>query len=340
VLRSSADDLCQEYDLAMLDLDGVVYIGHAAVDGAAEALTAARARGLQLAFVTNNAARPPEEVARHLRSIGVPAISHDVVTSAQAAARLVASELPAGARVLALGGPGVAIALEQAGLVPVQEAGDGPAAVVTGYGPELTWRQIMRATVLIRDGLPWVACNTDQTIPTDYGVGPGHGVLVEMISGFSGVTPVVAGKPRRPLLDETIRRVGGDRPLMVGDRLDTDVEGAANAGIESLLVLTGVTGLAELVAAPPAQRPTYLSSNLAGLLQRHAAPMSDSAAWTMGGWQAVATDRRLRVFGEGSLDDWWRVVASAAWSWLDTRGGSVEHDDLRPGLPTSRTDGR
>ena len=146
-------------------------------------------------------------------------------------------------------------------------AEDDAAAIVTGYGPEVLWRAIMRAAVRIRDGLPWVASNTDHTIPTAFGVAPGHGVQVADAARLHGrASRWWPGKPERPLLDETVRRVGGERPLMVGDRLDTDIEGARRTGVDSLLVLTGVTGLAELVAATPEERPTYLAADLAGLL--------------------------------------------------------------------------
>jgi len=340
VLRSSTADLCVAYDLAMLDLDGVVYIGREAVPGAPDALAAAGRRGLHVAFVTNNAARPPEEVARHLRALGVAAETADVVTSAQAAARLLASDLRPGSRVLALGGPGVAAAINEAGLVAVHGADDDPVAVVSGYGPELTWRQIMRGAVLIRAGLPWVASNEDLTIPTDFGVGPGHGTLVDLLRQFSGVQPRVAGKPQRPLLDETVRRVGGERPLMVGDRLDTDIEGAVNAGIDSLLVLTGVTGLAELVAAPERLRPTYLASGLDGLLTTHGAPTPADGGWELGGWRASPAEESLAVTGAGGIDDWWRVVARAAWSALDETGRQVRIDGLHPGLPAGGGNGR
>ena len=334
MLRSSTGDLCDDHDLAMLDLDGVVYIGPEPVSGAAESLHRARARGMRLAFLTNNAARPPDEVARQLRALGVEAQPADVVTSAQAAAALLARRLPGGSRVLAHGGPGVTQALTAAGLLAVHDADDGPAAVVTGYGPELTWRQIMRAAVLIRAGLPWVACNADLTIPTEYGLGPGHGVLVEMFRQFAGVEPEIAGKPSRPLLDETIRRVRGDRPLMVGDRLDTDIEGAAAAGVPSLLVLTGVTGLAELVAAPEHLRPTYLAETLDGLTSTHLAPEKEGDRWRLAGWTAEVVGRVLTVRGAGPGDDWWRVVAVAAWAHLDATGSIVDIAGLQPGLPS------
>ena len=177
------------------------------------------------------------------------------MTSAQAAARLLADRLPPSAPVALLGAPALAAEVRLAGLEPVPVDAPEAQALVSGYGPDVLWREVMRAAVLVRDGLWWVASNTDASIPTCYGIAPGHGVLVDTVSRFAGVAPVVAGKPERPLLDETVRRIGGDHPLMVGDRLDTDIAGAVNAGLDSLLVLTGVTGLAELVRARPDERP-------------------------------------------------------------------------------------
>ncbi|MFJ9316160.1 HAD-IIA family hydrolase [Pimelobacter simplex] len=350
MLLTSSQPLAHTYDLAMLDLDGVVYVGPDAVPGAAEHVGRARDAGMRVAFITNNASRPPDAVAEHLTALGVKAAPDDVVTSAQAAARVLRDRFGAGARILCLGADGLRAALEEAGLVPLGVGDDGEAdAVASGYGPDLRWGDLMRVAVRIRDGLPWVASNTDHTIPTPYGVAPGHGVLVDMLSRFTGVTPEVAGKPSRPLLDETIRRVGGNRPLMVGDRLDTDIQGARNAGIDSLLVLTGVTGLAELVAAAPALRPTYLSPDLAGLTTAHPAPAGDGERWVLGGWAGTVRDGRLQIeltqptepteptgagstepTGAGSTEaDWWRVAAATAWHHLDTTGAVVDIAGLR-----------
>jgi HAD superfamily hydrolase (TIGR01450 family) len=306
----------------MLDLDGVVYIGPEAVPGAPEHVAAARTEGMRVAFITNNASRPPSAVAEHLRELGVEAGADDVVTSAQAAARVLVERLGEGGRVVVLGGDGLADAIAEVGLEQVGVEEDG-AAVVTGYGPDVLWGQIMRGAVRIKEGLWWVASNTDQTFPTSFGVAPGHGVLVETLRRFSGVDPVVAGKPSRPLLDETRRRCGGERPLMVGDRLDTDIEGALTAGVDSLLVMTGVTGLAELVAAPPELRPTYVSADLGGLHAAHPAPEVSDDWVTLGGWTAHVDDGELVVDGAGEVDDWWRVVAAAAWRHLDTHGEPV-----------------
>ncbi len=326
MLQTSTEPLCDAYDLAMLDLDGVVYIGGDAVPGAAESIALVREAGMRVAFITNNASRSPEEVARHLVDLGVAAATADVVTSAQAAARVARERWGDSARVVCLGAPGLEIALREAGLQPVGVEDDA-VAVVSGYGPDLPWRAIMRAAVRVREGLPWVASNTDRTIPTAFGVAPGHGVLVEMLARFAEVQPVVAGKPARPLLDETVRRVGGERPLMVGDRLDTDIEGARRAGLDSLLVLTGVTGLPELVAATPELRPTYLAADLAGLASAHAAPEPGDDGWALGGWECrVEGDAPVvtQCGDDATPEDWWRVVAAACWEHLDRTGAVVD----------------
>jgi HAD superfamily hydrolase (TIGR01450 family) len=330
-LQACEVPLTERYDLVMLDLDGVVYIGPDVVPGAAEQIERVEQAGLHVAFVTNNASRPPATVAEHLRELGVRADAGDVVTSAQAAATLLAEDLPAGSAVFVIGGEGLEVALTEVGLRPVQSADDGPVAVVSGYNPDLRWRTVTAGAILVRQGLPWVASNTDLTVPTPDGPGPGNGVLVRAVADFAQVTPRVAGKPEPPLVEETVRRVGGSRPLMVGDRLDTDIEGAVRAGCDSLLVMTGVTGLEELVRAEPQRRPTYLSAGLAGLHHPHPAPERTDGGWTCGPWTARVQDGELTVAdgadakaGDGEADDraddWWRVVAAAGWAHLDEAG--------------------
>ena len=327
-LGSCDQPLWSAYDVAMLDLDGVVYIGPDAVEGAAGHLAAAAEAGMSLAYVTNNAARPPRTVAEHLVELGMPASVDDVVTSAQAAARLVADAVPPAAPVFVIGGVGLVEALEERGLRPVQTIEDEPVAVVSGYHPDLRWKTVIDGAILVRRGVPWFAANTDMSVPTPHGPGPGNGVLVGAVARFAEVDPVVAGKPEPPLFHETLRRVGGQRPLVVGDRLDTDIEGAVRAGYESLLVMTGVTGLAELVAAGPGARPTYLSSTLAGVGTAHQAPEAGDDGCSLGGWRATVADGTLHVEGDGTPDDWLRVAAAAAWTHLDTHGEPPGLDGL------------
>ncbi len=337
--------LHRSHDVAMLDLDGVVYHGARAIPGVAQALGAAREYGLVLKFITNNASRSTADVAATLTTLGIEATPDDVVTSAQAAARLLLDRYGAGARVVVLGADGLRQAVEAVGLVPMTPPeGAEPLtaeALVTGFGPDVRWSQVIRMAVAIRDGLPWVAANTDLSFPTEYGIAPGHGTLVRMLAEFTGVTPEVAGKPEPPLLEETIRRSGAECPLMVGDRLDTDIEGARRLGIDSLLVLTGVTGLGELVTARPEQRPTFLAPTLESLVR----PMTgvevsaDTGNARTGGWRTEVVSGVLRVLASGPAEsaapeadpvgDWWRAVAAASWWHLDSTGAPVEVHELR-----------
>ncbi len=332
MLEESTTPILEAHDLVMFDLDGVVYVGGEAIDGVAERIERVRRSGRHVAFVTNNASRTPEQVAEKLVGVGVAAEGADVVTSAQAAARVLAEEHGEGAKILLLGGEGLRVALLEADLEPVDDP-DGAVAVVSGYGPDVRWRDIMRASTLVRDGLPYVASNTDMTIPTPYGLAPGHGVLVQTITGFAGVEATVAGKPEKPLMEETVLRVGGDRPIMVGDRLDTDIEGAHAIEVPSLLVLTGVTWLAEVVAATPELRPSYISPTLEGLFEVHPVPVETDAGFELGGWTGTVQDGRLHVIGEGSDADWWRVTATACWRHLDESGSVADVSDTSPPGP-------
>lgn len=329
MLGSSEQALSSAYDVAVLDLDGVVYVGPDAVDGAPQALNQAQAGGMHLAFVTNSAARTPAVVGQHLRTLGVDARDEDVVTSAQAAARLLSGQLAPGSKVFLIGGAGLDEALRERGLQPVTEPSDDVAAVVQGYGPDMPWRQVMQGAALVASGLPWVASNMDLTIPTATGVGPGNGTLVRLIAEFAEREPQVAGKPKPPLFEETITRVGGDHPLVVGDRLDTDIEGAVAMGWDSLLVLTGVTGLEELVGARPEERPTYLSPGLEALAAPQPAPELTSDGASLGGWRSTVDAGRLAVTGGGVVADWWRVVAAEAWRHLDETGQPVATEGVR-----------
>lgn len=287
--------LAEAYDVALLDLDGVIYIGTSAVPHAAEALYASRAHGLRLAFVTNNAARPPATVADHLTSLGVAASPDEVVTSAQAAARMLADLLPAGAPVLVVGGEGLAAALTEQGLRPVWSAEDEPTAVVQGFSPDVDWRQLAEGAYALGAGIPWVASNTDTTIPTPRGRAPGNGALVDVLRTVSGRTPIVAGKPEPPMHREAMLRTGAGRPLVVGDRLDTDIEGANRSGVDSLLVFTGVTDPELAVRASPEHRPTYVAEDLRGLLADPDDAALKPGATQVGAWTATVSDGELSL---------------------------------------------
>jgi len=314
--EASGQALSEAYDTALLDLDGVVYAGGNAIAYAVESLATARAGGMRLAYVTNNALRTPDTVAEHLTELGIPTGSADVITSAQAVARLIAEQVPSGARVLVIGGEGLRVALRERGLEPVESADDDPVAVVQGYGgPDLTWSRFAEACYAITRGVPWFASNTDLTIPSARGIAPGNGAAVEVVRIATGADPQVAGKPLPPMHRETILRTGAERPLVVGDRLDTDIEGAFNGEVDSLLVLTGVTDGPQLLAAPPQHRPTYVDADLRGLLTGQPEVTGDGDGFRCGGWTAKAgATGRLELDGGGEALDGLRALCAAAWT--------------------------
>jgi glycerol 3-phosphatase-2 len=325
LVAGSSAPPCEVYDVALLDLDGVVYVGPDAVPGVPDALRAARAAGMRLGFVTNNAARTPEQVADHLTELGVAAAAADVITSSQAAATVVVGLLGSGARVLPVGGPGVAAALTSAGLTVVESAGDGPLAVVQGYGREVGWAQLAEAVVAVRNGARHVATNADATIPSPRGPLPGNGAMVRVVRDVTGQAPLITGKPDPAMHAECVRRTGARRPLVVGDRLDTDIEGARRAGAASLLVLTGVTDPAVLLAAGAEHRPDLLAEDATGLLRPHPSVTPDGRSWRCGEWTARAGEGKdvlvLAADGAGAggareLDglDGLRALCVAHWS--------------------------
>ena len=318
-LLSSDRPLVDVYDCAMLDLDGVVYVGPHAIEGVPALLDRARGQGMTLAFVTNNASRTPASVASHLNELGVEATASDVVTSAQAAARELAARLDPGAKVLVIGGEGLRVALGEQEMTGVDRADQHPVAVVQGFDRSVGWEQLAQGAYAIHAGALWVATNLDLTVPTAGGIAPGNGTLVNAVAAAVDARPaIVAGKPYRPLFDETVRRIRSERPLVVGDRLDTDIEGASNCDADSLLVMTGVTDLRALCRARPEQRPSYLAWTLDGLFDAHQAPAREGDTCRLGGWQVTVRDQRLTADEQGDdHGDALRAAASAAWAWYD-----------------------
>jgi len=311
----SGEALSEAYDTALLDLDGVVYAGGLAIKYAVESLGTARKGGMHLAYVTNNALRTPDAVAEHLTELGIETAAADVITSAQAAARLVSEHVPVGARVLVIGGEGLRVALRERGLEPVESADDDPAAVVQGYGgPDMAWGRFAEACYAIARGVPWFASNADLTIPSARGIAPGNGAAVEVVRIATKAEPTVAGKPLPPMHRETILRTGAERPLVVGDRLDTDIEGAFNGEVDSLLVMTGVTDAAQLLAAPPRHRPTYVDADLRGMLTGQPEVTGSEGGFACGGWTASVRDGELALDGDGEAMDGLRALCAAAWT--------------------------
>lgn len=313
------------YDVALLDLDGVVYVGGEAVPSAASALRAAARAGMRIEFVTNNALRTPQQVAARLVGLGVEARAEAVVTSAQAAAHLLTERCGSGARVLVTGGEGLRLAVEEQDLEVVGSADEEPDAVVVGYDPSLDYARLAEAGLAVHRGALFVACNRDATMPTERGPLAGMGALAAFVETAGGRAPVVAGKPEPALHRESVRRSGARCPLVVGDRLETDIEGARREGTASLLVLTGVTDLPALAAAPPERRPDLLSADLRGLLGPHAR----AARGRCSDAQVEVDGERLQV-RSGYGFDVVRAGITAAWACVDGGGDPPDVTDLVP----------
>lgn len=318
-LGSCERPLCAAYDASLYDLDGVLYLGLEPVRHAAESVRAASRAGMRSAFVTNNASRRPAAVAAHLKQLGIAAEAADVVTSAQASVRLLRERLPPGAPVLTVGAPGLADEIAAGGYSVVHTASQDVQAVVQGYGPDTGMRELSEAALAVRAGALWIACNTDSTLPSPRGQVPGNGALVAALRVATGREPLVAGKPAPALHLESVARVGAARPLVVGDRLDTDVLGAVRGSADSLLVLTGVVDVGDLLSAPVGMRPTYVAWDLRGLLAPQPPVDVGPTGAGCGSSRASYVDGRIRVQGMGVTA--LRAACALAWSCGD--GGAV-----------------
>lgn len=254
-------------DLVLADLDGVVYRGPQVIPHSVESINLA-GESRRVGYITNNASRTPESVAQQLSEFGLHVVADDVVTSPQAAVRLLLGMVPAGSLIFAVGGEGLRVELANAGFGITDSAEDNPVAVVQGFSQDVGWQQLAEASYALQANggtIPWVATNTDWTLPTARGTAPGNGTLVSAVHLAVGRLPVFAGKPEVPIFEEALRRFGGSKPLFLGDRLDTDILGANRAGIDSVLVLTGIDQAKQVLAADPYSRPTYVLDDLRGL---------------------------------------------------------------------------
>jgi HAD superfamily hydrolase (TIGR01450 family) len=307
--------LAQQHDCLLLDLDGTVFRGHEPTPGAIAALDAARTRKL---FVTNNASRAADDVAAHLRELGFTAHPDDVVTSAQSAAHLLAGQLAPGSKVLIVGTDALAAEIEAVGLRAVRQFSDEPVAVVQGHSTATGWPDLAEAALAIRAGALWVAANVDRTLPTERGLLPGNGSMVAALRTATDAEPQVAGKPAPALMRDALARGSFADPLVVGDRLDTDIAGANAADLPSLMVLCGVSTAAEVVHAVPEQRPTYIGADLRDL---HAGPEALAVA-EQSAWRVEAGDGAITVVAAGGDPggDGLSVVRAAARAVWDTAG--------------------
>lgn len=327
-------------ELLLADLDGVVYTGSAAIPHAVPALTHARSR-VAVGYVTNNAARTDVVVAEHLRSFGLAVEASEVVTSPQAAVALLPELVPSGAAILVVGGEGLSSEVEKAGYRVVRNAADRPAAVMQGFAPEVGWRELAEASFALarRNGgeIPWIATNTDWTIPQAQGVAPGNGTLVSAVHTAVGRFPVVAGKPERAIFDAALARFGASRALFLGDRLDTDIVGANRAGLASALVLTGIDGPKQVLAAEADSRPDFVFADLRELDTPYRVPTAsrrgNATLYRCGDAVVVREGSSVRLRRQGTrFVEVLRAGAAAVWG----AGSPIYALDVDPRLYSDR----
>ncbi|WP_423494043.1 HAD-IIA family hydrolase [Microbacterium esteraromaticum] len=306
-------------DALLADLDGVVYAGPHALPHAIENLNRA-GESMRLGYITNNASRTDADVAAHLTDLGLTVAPDEVVTSPQAAMRLLSTIVPAPATILIVGGEGLVVEAQKAGYTVTRSAEDAPAAVVQGFAPEVAWTDLAEAAFALKlpedeGGIPWISTNTDWTIPRERGVAPGNGTLVSAVHTAIGRLSTVAGKPEKPIFEEAVARFGAQRPLFLGDRLDTDIAGAVRAGIDSALVLTGIDRPKHVLAAPQGSQPDYILADLRDLHAPYPATTAKDGVFTVNGASVRVVDADVQILAEGQTQiDLLRAGAAAIWA--------------------------
>lgn len=318
-------DPLEGVDAVLADLDGVVYAGQVAIPHAVDSLNRV-AESVRVGYITNNASRTDAAVAAQLSDFGLSVRASDVITSPQAAVRLLHGRVSDGALVLVVGGEGLIDELTKAGYRVTRRAEDGPDAVVQGFAPDVDWNQLAEAAFALQDDrevndIPWIATNTDWTIPRERGIAPGNGTLVSAVHTAVGRLAEVAGKPEVPIFEVAQERFGAQHPLFIGDRLDTDIAGANRAGMTSLLVLTGVDRPKHVLAAGTDERPDFIVSDLRALFEPY--PVTNLSR---DGTQARVGDSVVRISngtdvevareGDSALD---RLRAASAVIWASGR---------------------
>lgn len=264
VSRSSKNpmSLIDQHDALLLDLDGTVWEGGRAIDGAVEFINSCE---LPAIYVTNNASRAPQVVAEKLASIALKATPADVLTSAQAAVTLAGEHISPGAKVLVIGADSFRELVREGGYTVVSSADDNPAAVLQGFDPSVGWAQLTEGALAIRQGAVYIASNLDTSLPTERGLAVGNGSLVAAVNSATGVEPVSAGKPEPAMFVQAAHRIGSRIPLVVGDRLDTDIAGGKAAAMSTFHVLTGVSHEIALLEADVEHRPDYIGESLSDI---------------------------------------------------------------------------
>lgn len=328
------------YRLALLDLDGVVYRGKEPVAYSAESITAAEQAGMTVEYTTNNSSRLQATVAQQLQGFGLTVEPWQVITSSVVAARMVAREVPNGAKILVIGAEHLRQEVAGRGLTVVDDAKDEPAAVIQGWYPELSWNELAQASYAVEHGAKYFVTNRDLSIPRELGIAPGCGAFICAVVEATGVEPIAsAGKPESAMYDEARLLAAHDgenlvpkeQCIAIGDRLDTDIEAGNRGGYDSLVVLTGVADPLQLMTAPVRLRPSFIARDLRDLASPMPQPLrTGQDEWVCGQDCAILESGQVKVTDVSSVDSL-RAACCLVWDIMDNGTQSVDSLEL-PGF--------
>ena len=304
-----------QFDVLLADLDGVIYEGSLPIEGAPQTINEIQSRGVKVGYVTNNSSRMVTTITNQLLGLGIRAEPDDIISSGQTAVELLQTKIPKGSRVLVVGGEGLRAWVIAGGFRLSTSSEDKPVAVIQGFSPDVSWRDLAEASYSIQNGALWIATNNDWTLPQERGLAPGNGTLVSAVHTAVGQFPIVAGKPEPAIFKTALKVFRSREALFVGDRLDTDILGSNRAGVASALVLTGVSTRKDVLAANKEERPEYILANLAELLVEYKKPKETKRGWSCGKVSVeLLGDKVLVTEGDPSSIEALRAACQVIWN--------------------------
>lgn len=284
-----------KYDTLLCDLDGVIYEGTNAIGGAVETVNSILETGLPVGYVTNNSSRKPETIAAQLEGFGILTKPQDIIGSAKTGVEILATLIPAGAKVFVVGGEGLRSRVIEAGFELVDNSDEKPAGVIQGFDPSVAWTDLAEASYSIANGAKWVATNQDWTIPREKGIAPGNGTLVSAVHTAVGQLPIFAGKPEPAIYKTAVDHFGAKRAIFIGDRIDTDIRGANRAEIDSVLVMTGISTRKEALGVKKEDRPVFIIETMAELLADYDQPKKTKRGFACKGVEVELLGNKVLV---------------------------------------------
>jgi len=283
------------YDTLLCDLDGVIYEGKDAIVDAVETINKFIAQGVSVGYVTNNSSRKQETIADQLAGFGIRTEPENIISSAKTGVEILATLIPAGAKVLVVGGEGLRSRVLEAGFELVVNSDEKPAGVIQGFDPSVAWTDLAEASYSIANGAKWVATNQDWTIPREKGIAPGNGTLVSAVHTAVGQLPIVAGKPEPAIYKTALEHFGSKKAIFIGDRIDTDIRGANRAEIDSVLVMTGISTRKEALGLKQEDRPVFIIETMAELLYDYDQPKKTKRGFACRGVEVELLGNKVLV---------------------------------------------